>query len=77
MPTASRCVKIMKTTWNDFGKESCDCRYFAGLLGKVSWIGGLAFDDAGISTSVIAMTSPRKTAPSWALATTWATTGAW
>ncbi len=40
-------LKIMRTTWNDFGKETCDCRYFAGLLGKVSWIGGLAFDDAG------------------------------
>ncbi len=39
-------VKIMRTTWNDFGEEPCDRRYFAGLAGKLHAVGGLAFDDA-------------------------------
>lgn len=40
-------LDVMKTTWNDFDKHDCDHRYFAGLLGKVNWVGGLAFDAAG------------------------------
>lgn len=45
--TGKPLVRIMRTGWNDFGAEKCDARYFAGLLGKLSWIGGIAFDSDG------------------------------
>jgi len=46
-PAGKPLLKIMRTTWNDVGAEHCDIRYFAGLLGKMSWIGGMTFDDDG------------------------------
>lgn len=45
--TGKPLLKIAKTSWNDFGNEPCDCRYFTGLLGKLHWVGGLAFDPEG------------------------------
>ena len=67
-PTGKPLLKIMKTAWNDVGNENCDNRYFAGLLGKVSWVGGMTFDDGGNLYVADRNDTPTNESPSLGLA---------